>query len=125
MSAAADKPLLTGSVTAALIAECQVCMNTIEVDYEFEFSLYPVSEQQADDLNDDQEPLITNDGEIEVEELVINELILSLPPVLTHEVMKGEDCSQNQVMRAGEAVEPKKSSPFDVLKQLKSDDFNS
>lgn len=122
---AANKPTLVGQVQTSLVTDCQVCMKTLKADYDFEFELYPVNEKQMTDLNDDQEPLLIEDGEMELTDLIINEFILSLPAVLTHEVLSGEDCSKHQVMRAGEAVESKKRSPFEVLKQLKSDDFNS
>ena len=122
---AANRLMLIGQVQTELVTECQVCLNTITVSHDFDFELYPVTESQLEDLNEDQEPLIIEEGDFDIEDLVINEFILSLPAVITHEVMQGEDCSKHQVMRAGEAVETKKRSPFEVLKQLKSDDFNS
>jgi len=122
---AAGKPFLVGHVQAKLVTDCQVCMEKIKVNFDFNFELYPVNSKKAEDLNDDQEPLITEDGDVDIKDLVINELILALPSVLTHEVLTEEDCSKHQIMRAGEVVEQKKRSPFEVLKQLKSDDFNS
>jgi len=113
-------PVLTGHVKAQLNSACQVCLELVHYELEFEFTLHPVTEEQLQYLDDDQDPLVYDDEGLDLKDMVANELILSLPSVISHLNMANDDCSKNQKMTAGEAIKIEKASPFDVLKQLKS-----
>lgn len=110
---------LIGSAEAEMKAICQVCMQEIQWQHHFSFTVYPVTEEELETLDEALEPVVYEQDKLDLDDMLINELILSLPTVISHESTIGEDCSQNLNMSAGEPIK-KKASPFDVLKQLKS-----
>ena len=113
------RPTLIGEVTAEVTATCQVCNETVKWQHQFEFEVHPVEEDKLDSLNDTMDPVIIHEGMLDLEDMLVNELILSLPTVVTHSQVTGIDCSDNVSMSVGEKIE-EKPSPFAVLEQLKS-----
>ncbi len=113
------KPFIAGEVSGDLASNCQVCTESIVWHHEFDFSLYPVEQTELDSLEETMDPILIEDGKLDLQDMLVNELILSLPSVVTHLATRGEDCSKQIRLSVGEKV-PEKASPFAVLEQLKS-----
>lgn len=114
-----NKPIIVGTVSGTLTARCQVCNEAVSWHHDFDFSVYPVEETKLDTLDDTMDPILIEDGKLNIEDMLVNELILSQPTVITHLTTTGYDCSEHMSMSIGEKL-PKKASPFAVLEQLKS-----
>ena len=114
-----NKPHISGSVSGSLTAVCQVCNETVTWNHAFTFNVFPVEETELDTLDETMDPVLIDEGKLNIEDMLVNELILSLPTVVTHMTTTGDDCSEHISMSVGEKL-PKKTSPFAVLEQLKS-----
>ena len=117
--------VLEGSLQGFVVVQCQVCLENFQMPVAIEFRLYLVkSEKQADDLQQEFEPLIIEDDSLALIDLVNNELILSMPVAISHIEVEGKDCINKDLFSSGnldkEIQEEKKSSPFAVLKLLNS-----
>ena len=113
------RPILQGKVTSEVTATCQVCNEIVKWQHQFAFDVHPVVEDELDSLDDIMDPVIITEGMLDLDDLLVNELILSLPTVVTHAQVMGEDCSANVSMSVGDKI-AEKPSPFAVLEQLKS-----
>ena len=112
-------PCLKGKVSATLLVECQRCLKPMETQVEgsFKFALLH-SEDEFDLLPDELEPLLIEGDEQSIIDLVEDELLLSLPMVMTH----NEACSsfmteQEKAIKA----EKEAAHPFAALKALKDE----
>ena len=112
-------PCLKGSVSATLLVECQRCLKPMETKVEgsFKFALVN-SEEDFELLPEELEPYLLEGDEQSIVDLVEDELLLSLPMVLTHK----EACSsfmteQEKAIKA----EKEAAHPFAALKALKDD----
>lgn len=115
------KPSIIGSASGDISAICQVCTDVVIWSHQFEFNLHPIEDGELDELDDSYDPIIIEEGMLDLEDMLINELILSLPTVISHLAVTGEDCSRYIRMSAGGEL-PTKASPFAILEQLKSPD---
>ena len=121
------KFVLDGRITGKVSVQCQVCLDNIQMPIDFDFKLYPVSsEQLAEDMQQEFEPVIVEDNKLALDELVINELILSMPVVSTHIDNEGKDCTDKVSFTSGSLPEvkqdEKKVSPFAILNSIKQKD---
>ncbi len=121
------KFVLDGRLTGNVCVQCQVCLENIHLPVDFDFRLYPVSsEQQAEDMQKEFEPVIVEDNSLALDELVINELILSMPVVTTHVDSDGKDCAVKVSFSSGslpeEVQDEKNTSPFAILNSIKQED---
>jgi len=66
-----------------------------------------------------EDTLYSDDGYIEIEEVVEDEMILALPLVAMHE---DTDCNENWRVTELQAETPGRENPFAVLQQLKTTD---
>jgi uncharacterized protein len=111
---------ITGDAKGHVHMTCQRCLEAVEVDVQAEFNLaIAFNEEKAKQLPRYYDPLIVEDEEIELLQVVEEELILSLPLVPYH-----ADCSiQTRFGDEDVAEEPtiEKPNPFSVLAQLKAD----
>ncbi len=113
------RPVLDGQVDVEITAICQVCTENVTWQHQFEFTVHPVEEDKLESLDDTMDPVIIHEGMLDLEDMLVNELILSLPSVVTHAETTGHDCSADISMSVGDKI-AKKPSPFAVLEQLKS-----
>lgn len=110
---------LQGHVEASLGLLCQRCLKPMVYKVSGRFKLGLVSsEEQMDELPDDMEPYLVEGEAQSIIELLEDELLLSLPIAATHK----EECSaflseQDKQRQADKEA----SSPFAVLKNLKTD----
>jgi len=113
-----DVPMLAGHLKTELVLECQRCLQPLEIPMELAFNLLI---DASDDIvrHSSEDTLYSDDGCIDIAEVVEDELILALPLVALH-----EDTACNSSWQASEpATEPAKlENPFAVLKQLKTTD---
>jgi len=121
------KFVLEGKIEGMICVQCQVCLENIRMPVEFEFRLYPVStEQQAETLEKECEPVIIEENSMALRELVVTELILSMPVVTTHIDIEGKNCADNSSFSVGNLPEDcqndKNSSPFAILNSIKQKD---
>lgn len=108
--------LLTGQIEAQLQVECQRCLEPMDTSLQFDFKLLV-------DANDEivresrLDTVYSEDGFINIFEVIEDEVILSLPLVPMHQ---HETCNEYW-LAADENLEPAiKENPFSVLKSLKT-----
>lgn len=122
-----NRYVLEGHIGGDAIVQCQVCLEDMKMPLDIDFRLFPVmSEEQAERLYKDCEPIVIEDNSLDLNELVINELILSMPVALSHIDADGSDCADKEKFTVGELPEEsrneKKSSPFAILQSIKQKD---
>jgi len=111
-----DIPMLTGQLETSLELECQRCLKAMELPMALDFGLMiDASDELVSDSSVDT--LYSDDGYIDIAEVVEDELILAIPLVAMHEDTR---CNENWQVSDSEAVF--KDNPFAVLQQLKTTD---
>lgn len=116
--------MLEGFISGEATAQCQVCLMNMSIPVKIEFTLFPVSsEQQAERLQENLDPIIIEDNCLELAELVTNELILSMPVALSHAGIGGRDCVDKERFSTEDLSEKEQKenqpSPFAILKSIK------
>ena len=111
-----DHPILKGHLETSLSVECQRCLKDMKLSMKIDFKLFiDASDDLA--LKSSLESIYSNDGYIDIFEVVEEELILGLPLVATHEDKSCNEFWRSQDKLAGVAVN---ENPFSVLKKLKN-----
>lgn len=113
-----DIPMLKGHLQTNLALECQRCLQSLEMPLELDFSLLI---DASDEIvqHGSQDTLYSDDGWIDIVEVVEDELILAIPLVAMHE---NRACNSNWRASAITAETVRKENPFAVLQQLKTTD---
>ena len=110
-----DRTLLCGAASTQVVLRCQRCLQPMTVSLIGEFSLAAVrTEQEFEQLPRDLDPLLLEDGEIALEQLIEDELLLLLPIIPRH---AEHDCSSSWSNTPGQSVEDA-VKPFAVLSEL-------
>lgn len=112
--------VLSGTLGATVKVACQRCLQPMDLDLESSLRLFVVdTEDELQELRDDQDGVVMpEDGNLDVQALVEDELLLSLPMIPMH-----EDTACNAALNAlrdGEAPVESRPNPFAVLAGLKS-----
>jgi uncharacterized protein len=108
--------MLVGHLETSLQLGCQRCLKAMELPVTLDFSLMiDASEELVSDTGVDT--LYSDDGTIDIVEVVEDELILAIPLVAMH-----DDISCNENWQAAEPEAAVKDNPFAVLQQLKTTD---
>ena len=116
LSSGYDYPILKGTVETRLAIECQRCIKPIDLPMKFDFTLLiDAPDELVDEINMDT--LYSEDGEIDLFEVIEDELILNLPLVALHEDDSCNKFWQNPEEIGDLAV---KENPFLALKGLKT-----
>jgi len=112
-------PCVKGIIKLQLVLDCQRCLDALEVDLKVPFNLAFVrNESQSDSLDDKYEIyLIGENGELETEDLITDEILLSIPIAPSHDF----DCGLK--IDKEKTAKEVREHPFDVLKNLKIADF--
>jgi len=109
-------PMIEGQLQTSLELECQRCLQGLEISMELDFRLMIDADDEL--LRDSSlDSLYSDDGYIDVFEVVEDELILAVPLVALH-----EDNACNAHWPASESEATAKDNPFAVLQQLKTTD---
>ena len=115
-STRAGTPCLDGRVQAELELRCERCLEPVtqHIDSEFRFGLVS-SDEEADLLPREFEPLLVTHAEQSLVDLVEDELLLSLPLVARHD----EACSEIlQKHKKDDEAQQETHKPFAALKDL-------
>jgi len=111
-----DTPIVQGRLKANLAVECQRCLEAMEILLQFDFNLLV----DADDdivAESSLDTVYSEDGTIDLFEVVEDEIILGLPLVTMHENVACNEFWQTQEQGAEKAI---KENPFSVLAKLKT-----
>ena len=117
-----DIPMLVGHLQASLDLECQRCLKPIRTPMELDFRLMiDASDEMVRQSSLDT--LYSDEGYIDITEVVEDELILAVPLVAMHE---DTGCNEDWPLAgSGVSLETEaaaKENPFSVLQQLKTTD---
>ena len=113
-----DVPMVAGRLQASLELECQRCLQPLEYPMVVDFRLMiDASDEMVEHSSEDT--LYSDDGYIEIEEVIEDEMILALPLVAMHE---DTACNENWQVAELQAETPRRENPFAVLQQLKTTD---
>ena len=108
--------MLVGHLETSLQLECQRCLKAMELPMTLDFNLMiDASDQLVSEASVDT--LYSDDGFIDIVEVVEDELILAIPLVAMH-----EDTACNENWQVSESETAIKDNPFAVLQQLKTTD---
>jgi uncharacterized protein len=111
-----EVPMLVGQLETSLELECQRCLKALDLPMTLDFSLMI---DASDELvrNSSVDTLYSEDGFIDIFEVVEDELILAIPLVAMH-----ADTSCNENWQESKTETALKDNPFAVLQQLKTTD---
>lgn len=115
-------PCVEGRVRGELSMICQRCLQTVSIEVNASVNLgIAASEEQAERLPEDYEPLLVGDEPLVLKELLEDEVILALPVAPMHP--EGA-CASTLVadgvsMEQDEPVAEARANPFSVLEKLK------
>ena len=111
-----ETPMIVGNIQGEIVMECQRCLQALEKPIDISYRLL-VDADDAIVAESGLDSVYSDDGIIDIREVVEDELILSLPLVATHEEM---DC--NEYWRISEDTDeiPERENPFSVLEKLKT-----
>ncbi len=111
-------PMIVGRLETSLELECQRCLKALELPLKLDYKLMI---DASDEIvsNSDMDTIYSNDGFIDIIELVEDELLLAIPLVATH-----NDTTCNEDWKAGPAKSEAtaRENPFAVLQELKTTD---
>jgi uncharacterized protein len=113
-----DIAMLNGHLQTRLTLECQRCLQPMDFPLDQDFSLLI---DASDEIvqHSSQDTLYSDDGWIDIVEVVEDELILTIPLVAMHE---NRDCNSNWQASSAAVETPTGENPFAVLQQLKTTD---
>ena len=111
------RTIVSGSVRASVAMTCQRCLEELSVGLAPEVSAAVIgTEEEADALPEELDPLLCPDGELQLIELVQDELLLALPLIARHE----NDPHCRPLTRDNPGGDgAKRDNPFAVLSSLK------
>ncbi len=113
-----DISMITGRLETSLELECQRCLKALDVPMKLDFNLMV---DPGDELlhKNGVDSLYSEDGHIDIFDLVEDELILAIPLVAMHE---DTACNEHWQATANEPAVADRENPFSVLQQLKTTD---
>lgn len=110
-----NHPILQGHLETILTLECQRCLKSLKLPMKIEFKLLVDAPDELA-LDSSLESICSEDGTIDIFEVVEEELILGLPLVPMHE---GKSCNEYWQSQDDTPDVVMKENPFLVLKKLK------
>ncbi len=106
------------AINAEVIAQCQRCLGDVQFAVSSRRRMAVVTEQSAvDDLPEELEPVMVLGNTLKLIPVIEDELILSLPIVIKHDV-----CQPAVELAPEDDLDSARENPFAVLKQLKAKD---
>ena len=113
-----DVPIIAGRLRTSLELQCQRCLQPLELPLELDFRLMiDASDELLRDSS--EETLYSDEGYIDLFELVEDELILAIPLVALHE---DTGCNKYWPTPESQTGVDQQEHPFAVLQQLKTTD---
>jgi len=111
-----DLPMVEGEIQTRLTIECQRCLKAMEIPLKINFQLL-VSPPDSEVIESGLDTVYSENGSVDIFEVVEDELILGLPLVTMHEDIACNEYWQTQVEDPEQAT---KENPFSVLAKLKT-----
>jgi uncharacterized protein len=111
-----DRPMVRGHVEVELSIECQRCLKPVVQLVELDFELLIDASDNAVQASG-IDTLYSEEGAIDIFEVVEDELILGLPLVALHE---SGSCNEYWDVSDNAQKEPERENPFLVLEKLKT-----
>ena len=106
-------PCIDGIISLDIILACQRCLGKLPIALKVNFSLAFVShEKLGEELGSNYEIYVTEEEELSTQDLICDEILLSIPMVPTHDY----DCME--VITKEEIVEEEAENPFSILKNI-------
>lgn len=107
-------------ITGCIPLICQRCLEAYEQSIDVFAKLCPIPEEdEAEDIPDDYEPVILEQGNLNIYSMIEDELLLSLPTIPCHPL---EDCpAKDKVVQDGEDVKNHSHhlGDFAIIRNLK------
>ncbi len=113
-----DVPMISGQLQTSLVLECQRCLQPLDMPLSLEFRLLVDASDETVRASS-VETLCSDDGYIDINDVIEDELILALPLVALHE---DTACNQHWQSTTASTEPAVKENPFAVLQQLKTSD---
>ena len=111
-----DIPMMVGRLQTSLLLECQRCLEPLNLPIELDFRLMvDASDELVRDSSVDT--VYSDEGYIDINEVVEDELILAIPLVAMHE---NRSCNEHWQAAENETGAAARENPFAVLQQLKT-----
>ena len=111
-------PCVEGIIKSILVLDCQRCLDSLQVDLKVPFNIaFARNEFQADSLDDKFEIYLIGEEELDIENLITDEILLSIPMAPSHDF----DCGLKT--DKGDLVKEVREHPFDALKNIKIANF--
>lgn len=109
---------LRGHMQTQVVLQCQRCLESFKYEIKSDLVLGMVqTEEAADKLPESYDPLVIKENELLIQDVVEDELIVSLPLVSMHEE---NDCKVVLPLIAeSNGISPEKESPFKVIELLR------
>lgn len=115
------RPILKGTLVTRMQQLCQRCLEPVDININTTFQLMMVmNEEQAEQMPKTFEPWFVTDEEADLYSILEEELLLNLPLIANHETACVEK-TEFGAKATTEELENVSRSPFDVLKNLKTD----
>lgn len=109
--------ILSGTLKANLILTCERCLTPVANSIESSFTLGIVlTDEQAKNLPRRYEPLLVEPDTLIIQDVIEEELILSLPMFANHEQCEGEP--NTAADESANTADTKRENPFSVLSDL-------
>ena len=107
-------PCIDGIISLDVVLACQRCIGELPISLKVNFNLAFVSnEKLGEELDSHYEIYVTEEEELSTQDLICDEILLSIPMVPTHDY----DCVE--LITKQEIVEEKAENPFAILKNIK------
>ncbi|MFO1257387.1 MAG: YceD family protein [Gammaproteobacteria bacterium] len=108
-------PYLRGQIQGEIEVSCQRCLERLKLNIASQFSLSPVAEDHLV-LPAQYDPIIAEEGQIQLIDLVSEEILLSMPMIASH---PEDACPGTQWLKTHQQKVNEETHPFHILKQLK------
>jgi uncharacterized protein len=110
---------MRGDYNAHLVLQCQRCMETFEDEVSGNLLLGIVTTEEAiDELPKNYDAIVIKDGSLTIQDVVEDELILSLPIVPMHSTINCKIILP-LAMESAEIAETEQENPFKVIELLR------
>lgn len=117
------RAILTGSLSADLVLECQRCLEAVTLPVQANLALaFVEGMDQAGQLPDRLDPCLVEDGSVSFRDLIEDELLLALPQVAMHAAGACPNLAAGRSDDEPVTAEGRSDdNPFAVLAELKRD----
>lgn len=112
---------IEGQIKAVLLLKCQNCLEAVEWPVDSMVKLGIVSSiDQADRLPEDYEPLLVEEADIPLKDIIEDELLLALPAFPKHQHHCFASNPNNKADSSSDGQSSFSENPFSILANLKN-----